>query len=133
MDHGRRCRRPVVLVNLERVDEPVRILESAWVVLHKGIARTAMCSRAASTPRTTRPSAAECIIEDDLVVGKVVVEVATGEMALRFAPTLRVRRRPRYIAWSSAFWPEPYRDGVASPLHRIDATAVTIEAGAVAG
>lgn len=53
-----------VLVDLERVDAPVRLLEGGWILAHKVVAGAGFGGAAASGPGGAGPVAAESDIED---------------------------------------------------------------------
>jgi len=64
------------LVDLERVDRPVRLVESTWVILDEGLAGGAA---AHGREHASGPVSAESVVEDDLVVGKEGAGTAVSE------------------------------------------------------
>lgn len=91
----------IVLVDLQRVDSPVRILESLRVVLYPFLACSGLLAASAVLPYTgiTRPYTAECRVKDDLLLLECFCNVtATLETSRRFSPALGSGLLPRTSA-----------------------------------
>lgn len=107
------------LIHLDRVDQPVRVLEGGWVVLDVGVARGRLGGAAAAGPDVPGPVAAEGGVEDDVVVGKVGVDVAVAapvEGDDRGAPVGGHRRPGRDVRGDGASGEKPDVDAAAFPL-----------------
>ena len=122
------------MVDTERVDRPISFLKGTRGILHESVARVPMLRCAvAVTPSISCPGAAKCHVKSDLVVAEVLVDVAIAlKEGCRSSPAAWVWCVPKRVTGSGAAGPEEYLDVVARPLHRVNATAVAVEAGAVA-
>lgn len=100
------------MINLDRVDRPVSILESAWV--GSNVRWAGSCKAVAlgvASPVGISVVTAEGGVEDDLVAGEVCVDVTTSlEVCLRKSPARWVWRASSDVRWDRAAWEEPDAD-----------------------
>lgn len=75
-------------VHLQAIDEPVSVMKSGWIVLHKVLASPCLGGASGiSGPDTTGPVATEGNVKDQLLVLDFVVNIArTGKLTLRKTP-----------------------------------------------
>ena len=104
------------------------------VVLDVGSAGARALRVGVEDTRLTGPVTAEGGVENDVLDGKVGVDVAvrsTLKQSGRIAPARRVGVWSAGIARCSRVRPEPDLDGAAGPFHSIDTASVIVEAIAV--
>ena len=119
-----------VLVDLERVDSPVGLLEVGGVVPHVIVAGAGLGGAGAGGPGVTGPVAAEGDIEDDLqlVEVRVDVTVATTEAGGGGPPARRVRAAAGDVGRDAGVGEEPDVDIIAGPLGSVDTATGLVEA-----
>lgn len=125
----------IVLVDLQRVDSPVRILESLRVVLYPFLACSGLLAASAVLPYTgiTRPYTAECRVKDDLLLLECFCNVtATLETSRRFSPAAGIRVATKNICRNRAAREEVNTDSVGSPLSRKYASAIGVQTRTIA-
>lgn len=129
---GRRAR-PVRRVDLERVHQPVGLLEGGGVVGDVVLARAADGGTAAGAPDLAGPVTAEGDVEHDLLWLEVGVDVtaAAAEASRRGAPAGWVGVGSVDIGRDAAAREEPDADRLAGPFGCVDAATVAVEARAV--
>lgn len=121
----------VGLVDLERVDGPVRVLEGRGVVLDEVLAGGGLGSAGGVVgPDVSGPVAAEGGVEDDLVVHEEVVDVAAAaaERGHGLAPAAGVRAAGRDVRGHGGAREEPDVDAGRGPLGGVDAALAVVEA-----
>lgn len=124
-----------LLVDFERVDEPVGLFESGGVVLHEGVASACLRGAgAACRPDCAGPVAAEGDVEDDLQLVEMVVNVARfGKSGRRGTPSRRIRSATSDIPGDARAREEPDIDDSPCPFGSVDAASSIVEAVAIGG
>lgn len=124
-----------LLINLHRVDQPIRISEIRRVSCNIILASRGLRRARTATPYTPRPAATKSCVKNDIVVGKRVFKIATtittSETSQWSSPRLHIWGSAVDVTGNVASLPEPDIDPIRRPLHSIDTTAHGIEARAI--
>ncbi len=127
-----RCCIPVVGIDFQTIDTPIRTLKRLRMILHIILTRRRLSGASGILrPNRAGPVAAESGVEDDVVVFEVVVDRAAWaalERGCGVAPAGGVGVGARGAVWDAAAGEEPDVDGGAGPFHGIDTTLGVVEA-----
>ena len=128
-----------LLVDLDRINQPIRLGESARILHHKRLARPRFCLTAALLPILARPLPAKSRVEDDVHVLEMVIDVAVIARVVREGGAPGSARVGDVVVVADDVGgdvlagEEPDGDGGGVPLGRVDAAADVVEAGAEVG
>jgi hypothetical protein len=123
------------LIDLQLIDAPIRVDESARVIPDEINAGCSLgsTSRSLVVPeRVTGVITTEINIHDDMLIPKMVIEsAACGKFRKRYTPKLRVRGASSDIRGYGISREKPNGDTITSPLCGVYSTTNIVETGAI--